>query len=117
MRPGLRRDDEKVSPRSRERLRPRHRPGLAKAPVAGAVDQLSRAKRRIELRERTDLCRRDSLREMDRPDILGMFEACGCDQLRQRMQGGVMIIVNPFDLVRHHQRPSTAWILRGYAGR
>src|ERR1700692_2727591 len=46
-----------------------------------------------------------------------MFEARGSDQLRPRMQGGVMIIVNPFELVRHHQRPSAAWILRGYAGR
>ncbi len=35
----------------RERIRPRHGPGLAKARIGGAVDQFARPQRRIELRE------------------------------------------------------------------
>src|ERR1700687_887876 len=54
---------------------------------------------------------------MDRPDLLRMLEPGGGDKFGQRMQGRVMIIVNPFDLVWHHQRASARWILRGHAGR
>src|SRR5258705_3750627 len=94
-------------PRRRKLFRPRHGPGLAKARVAGAVDQFTRAKRRIELRERPHLGDGCSLREMNRADLLRMFEPGGGEQFGQRMQRGVVVIVDPLDLVRHHQRAIT----------
>ena len=33
-----------------------------------------------------------------------MFEPRGGEQFGQRMQRGMMVIVDPLDLVRHHQR-------------
>ena len=54
---------------------------------------------------------------MDRPQFLRMFEARGGEQFGQRLQGGVMIIEDPFDLVGHHQRASAGWVLRGHPGR
>src|SRR5713226_3788130 len=94
------------SPRRRETVRPRHGPGLAKTRIAGAVDQFARAKRRVKLGERPYLGGGSPLRKMDRPQFLRMFEPGGGDKFGQCMQGGVMIIVNPVDLVRHHQRAS-----------
>ncbi len=46
-----------------------------------------------------------------------MFEPGGGEEFGQRLQGSVMIIVDPLDLVRHHQGASPGWILRGHAGR
>src|SRR5260370_21328308 len=97
MGPGLRRTTLKntsASSTRRERFRPRQRPGVAKTRIAGAVDQLAREKRRIELHERFDLGRGGALRKMDRPQFLRMFEARRGEKFRQRMQGGVMIIID-----------------------
>src|SRR5882762_8867047 len=104
-------------PRRGKRFRLRHGPGLAEARIAGAVDQFARAQRRIEPRERLHLGGRCALREMDRPDLLRVIEPGSGNEFGQRMQRGAMIIVDPLDLVRHHQRASAGWILRGYAGR
>jgi 3-hydroxybutyrate dehydrogenase len=46
-----------------------------------------------------------------------MFETRGGKQFGQRMQRGMVIIIDPLDLVRHHQRPSPGWILGRYTGR
>jgi hypothetical protein len=73
-------------PRRSERFRPRHRPGLAKAQIAGAVDQFARPKRRIQPIEGSDFGGRASLRKMDRPDLLRMIEPGGGNELGQRMQ-------------------------------
>src|SRR3954471_20521720 len=110
-------DDSETLPRRLERIRARHCPGIPEAWIAGAVDQLTRTQRRIEPCKRQHLGAGGSLREMDRLDLLGMLEACSGEQFRQRVQRGVMIIVHPLDLVRHHQRSIARWILRRNAGR
>src|SRR6478672_975259 len=84
-------------PRRLKRVRPRHLPGVAEARIAGAVDQFTRTKRRIEFCERQHLGGRAALGKMDRPQFLRMFEARGGEQLGQRMQGGVMIVVDAID--------------------
>src|SRR6202047_4767631 len=99
-----------------ECVRARHRPGVAEAYIVGAVDQFARTKRRIELREGADLGGGGTLREMDRAQLLRMIEAGGAEQFGQRMQRGVVIIIDPIDLVRHHQRASAGRILGGDAG-
>jgi len=48
---------------------------------------------------------------MDRADLLRVFEPRGGEKFGQRAQRGVMIVVNPFDLVRHHQRAIARRIL------
>src|SRR5207302_4857827 len=83
------------SPRRRETVCPRHRPGVAEARVAGAVDQFARAQRRIELGECLHLGGGGSLREMDRAELLRVFEPGGGEEFGQRVQGGVMIIIDP----------------------
>ena len=50
--------------------------------------------RRIELRECLHLGRGRPLREMDRPQLLRMFQPRGGEQLGQRVQGGVVKIGN-----------------------
>src|SRR6516165_2527983 len=75
--------------RRRKRIRTRHGPGVAEAAIFGPLQELTGPKRRIKLRERADLGGRGSLGEVDRPQILRMFEA-GCRaQLRTRMHGRV----------------------------
>src|SRR5258705_10603570 len=103
--------ERRASPRRCETVGPCHRPGLTKARVAGAVDQFARAQRRIEFCECLHLGGGGSLREMDRAQLSRMFEPGGGKQLGQRLQGGVMVIVDPLDLVRHHQGGSAGRIL------
>ncbi|KTT88744.1 hypothetical protein NS44R_15080, partial [Mammaliicoccus sciuri] len=54
---------------------------------------------------------------MDRPQILGVLEAGGGEQLGQRVQGRVVVIVHALDLVRHIERAVADRVLRGDAGR
>src|SRR5258708_24065422 len=107
----------RASPRRCETVGPCHRPGLTKARVAGAVDQFARAQRRIEFCECLHLGGGGSLREMDRAQLSRMFKPGGGEEFGQRVQGGVMVVVDPLDLVRHNQGASAGWILRGHAGR
>src|SRR6476646_4944001 len=81
-------------PRRLERIRPRHSPSIGKARIAGAIDQLSRTQPRVQLSERADLGGGGSLREMNRPQILRMFKAGRGQELGQRMQRRVVIIVD-----------------------
>src|ERR1700719_1953911 len=90
--------EEKNLARRLERVGARHRPSLAEAQIAGAVDQLARTQRRIKLREGADLGGGGALREMDRAQLLRMIEAGGAEQFGQRMQRGVVIIIDPIDL-------------------
>src|SRR5215469_5565904 len=63
--------------RRRKRIRTRHGPGVAEAAIFGPLQELAGPKRRIKLRERADLGGGGSLGEVDRPQILRMFET-GC---------------------------------------
>src|ERR1700722_20548927 len=78
--------------RRRKSLSPRHGPGLAKTLIAGAIDQFARPKRRIKFCKGLHLGGGGSLREMDRAQLLRVFEPGGGKQFGQRVQGGVMII-------------------------
>ncbi|KAH2811221.1 hypothetical protein KXV85_005323, partial [Aspergillus fumigatus] len=54
---------------------------------------------------------------MDRAQVARMFEAGGGQQLGQRVQRGVVIIIDALGLVRHGQRAVAQRVLRGNAGR
>ena len=41
---------------------------------------------------------------MDRPQLLRVVEARGGEKLGQRVQGGMMVAVDPLDLERHDKR-------------
>ncbi len=56
------------------------------------------------------------MREVNRANLLRMAETGGRDQFRQRTQRGAMIIIDPHDLVRHHQRAVARRVLGGHAG-
>ena len=45
---------------------------------------------------------------MDWAELLRVFEPGGGEEFGQRVQGGVMIIIDPLDLVRHHQGAGAA---------
>src|SRR5258707_3713976 len=84
------RRERRASPRRCETVGPCHRPGLTKARIAGPVDQFARAQRRIELCKCLHLGGGGSLREMDRAELLRVFEPGAGEELGQRVHGGAM---------------------------
>src|SRR3954468_10212804 len=100
-----------------ERLRPRHPPSITEACVFGTFEQLARTQRGIELREGFHVRRRGTLGEVDRAQLLRMFETGRGDQLGQRVQRRKVIIVHAVNLERHIERARPRRVLGRDAGR
>src|SRR5581483_9344281 len=90
-----------------------HRPGVAEARIAGAVQQLALGERWVQLRKGHHFASRDTPRKVHRLELARVVEAGRGGELDQRVHGRGVEDCDPLELVADNERALARAVLRG----